>query len=433
MKSIWQTNENPQYNSLKKDITADVLIIGGGIVGILCAYELEKRKINYVLLEGKRILSGNTGSTTAKITVGHGLVYQKILKRYGKAVAKKYYTANNQALKKYKALSNIIPCDFEIGDLYIYSKTDYKKLHNEYEALRTIGVNAEICEAFELPFETAGAIKHKNQAQFNPVKLLSSLARGLNIYENSFVFNVKGNTAFLKNCKVDFKKVIFACHFPFVDRYGLYFLKMHQHRSYVLALKNASKLGAMYVDENNNGMSFRNYKDYLLLAGGGSKTGKKSGKFNELKHLAKLYYPNAKIEYMFAAQDCITLDEMPYIGKYTSLKDNYFVATGFNTWGMTTAMVASEILCDLVEGKKNDLADVFSPRRSMLHIKLFGNIFSAVINLLTPTVPRCTHLGCALKYNEQEQTYECPCHGSRYSKNGEILDNPTTKDKKIKS
>ena len=429
MKSVWQKNKNPQYKALKGNITADVLIIGGGIAGILCANALKEKNTNYVLLEGKRILSGNTGNTTAKITAGHGLIYHKILKKYGKDTAKKYYHANMMAIEKYKHLSKIYPCDFEQKDLYIYSKNDYKKIHKEFEALRFIGAQVQLVHADELPIVTVGAIKHNNQAQFNPVKLLSSIAENLNIYENSFVTKVSGNTAFCENGSVTFKKVIFASHFPFIDRFGLFFIKMYQHRSYVLALKNAKQLTNMYVDEADDGLSFRNYKDYLLIAGGGGRTGKNNGCFSEVKRISQLYYPNSKIEFEFAAQDCMTLDGMPYIGRYSYFKDNYFVATGFNSWGMTSAMVAADLLCDMIEGRENELSAVFNPLRSIFHPQLLVNAFEAAFNLLTPTVPRCTHIGCALKWNKSEKVWECPCHGSRFSIDGEILDNPTTKKK----
>lgn len=428
MKSVWK-NDNPQYKPLSGDITADVLIIGGGISGILCAMKLKERNINYVLLEGKTILSGNTGNTTAKITAGQGLIYHKILKKYGKETAKAFYYANIKAIKKYKALSSIYPCDFCEKDLYIYSRTDYKKLHKEFEALRAIGADVEFAETDELLFVTKGAVKHKNQAQFNPIKFLSAIAKELNIYEHSFVHSVKGNTAFCQNGSVTFKKVIFTTHFPIINKFGLYFLKMYQHRSFVVALKNAKQLKGMYVDEDDSGMSFRNYKDYLLIAGGGARTGKKYGGFDELERVSSLYYPQSKIEYQFAAQDCMTLDSIPYIGRYTYCKDNYFVATGFNTWGMTNAMIAAELLCDMIEEKGNNLYKVFNPQRSMFHPQLFVNIIEAIINLVTPTVPRCSHMGCALKWNKEEKTWDCPCHGSRYTKDGKLLESPTTKNK----
>ena len=151
MKSVWQKNDIPQYKSLKGNITADVLIIGAGIAGILCASALKENGIDCVILEKEHILNGNTGNTTAKITVGHGFIYQKILKKYGKDTAKKYYVANKQAIEKYKLLSKTHPCDFETKDMYVYSKKDYKKIHKEYEALRIIGVDAQICQTDELP------------------------------------------------------------------------------------------------------------------------------------------------------------------------------------------------------------------------------------------------------------------------------------------
>lgn len=431
MKSVWQENNNPQYKSLEGNITADVLIIGGGIAGILCAAALKENDIDCVLLEKERILNGNTGNTTAKITVSHGFIYQKILKKYGKDTAKKYYVANKRAIEKYKLLSKTHPCDFETKDMYVYSKKDYKKIHKEFDALRVIGVDAEICQPDELPFETKGAIKYKNQAQFNPIKFLYSLAKDLNIYENSFVKKVKGNTAYTDSGSVTFKKVIFATHFPFIDRYGLYFLKMYQHRSYVLALKNAKALSGMYVDECDKGLSFRSYKNYLIIAGGGSKTGCKSGGFNELIRLCSLYYPKAEIEYKFAAQDCMTLDKMPYIGRYSYFKSNYFVATGFNTWGMTNAMIAADLLCNMITGKQNELSEIFNPQRCIFTLQLLCNAFSAIKNLITPTIPRCSHMGCALKWNKYEKVWECPCHGSRFSESGKILDNPTTKEKEF--
>ena len=431
MKSIWQ-NQRPQFDTLKGEKTVDVLIIGGGIAGILCAYKLQEKGVDYLLLEKDKILGGNTANTTAKITLGHGFIYNKIYKKYGKNIAKKYYIANKLAIERYKMLSKIHPCDFEEKDMCIYTKNNYNKLKEEFDVLRIIGADAQIVKTDELPFETKGAIKHKNQALFNPIKFLSGVAKDLKIYENSFVKKVKGNCAYTDKAKVNFKKVIFATHFPFIDRFGFFFVKMYQHRSYVLALENGNNLKNMYVDECDKGLSLRTYGEYLLLAGGGAKTGKKCGGFDELLHIASLYYPNAKAKYKFAAQDCMTLDNMPYIGKYTLLKSNYFVATGFNTWGMTNAMVASEILCDLITGKHNEYAKVFDPHRNIFTFQLICNLFNFITNILTPTAPRCSHLGCALKWNKQEKTWECSCHGSRFSKNGEILDNPTTKEKKFR-
>ncbi|MBR7133125.1 MAG: FAD-dependent oxidoreductase [Clostridia bacterium] len=428
MKSVWNEGiKYPQFKTLKGDITADVLIIGGGIAGILCAKKLADEGIDYVLLEANRILNGNTQGTTAKITVGHGLIYSKTEKSYGTEFAKKYYQANKKAMEKLFELAERYPCDFETKDLYIYSKDNPLKLKDEYKVLKEIGAEAELCQTKELPFATASAVKHTSQGQFNPLKMLYKIAVELNIYENSHVHKIKENTAFCADGTVTFKKVIFAAHFPFVNRMGLYYAKLYQNRSYAAAIKNAAKYDGMYVDENDGGFSFRNYKEYLIVAGGGAKTGKSGGGFYELERDLKKFYPDCEITHKFAAQDCMSLDGIPYIGRYSLLKDNYFVATGFNKWGMTSAMAAADLLCDMVKGKPNEFSELFNPHRSIFHKQLLLNIGSSAVNLLTPSVPRCSHLGCALKWNKQERVWECPCHGSRFTEKGDILDNPAVK------
>ena len=188
----------------------------------------------------------------------------------------------------------------------------------------------------------------------------------------------------------------------------------------------------MYVDENEKGLSFRNYGDLLLLGGGSHRTGKNGGNWTELEKFALKYYPSAKIKYRWATQDCMTLDGVPYIGNYSKNTPDMYVATGFNKWGMTSSMVAAMLLTDAVCGKKNAYAEVFSPSRTILRPKLACNAVSAVCNLLTPTAPRCPHLGCALKWNSAEHSWDCPCHGSRFDKNGKLLDNPATGDIKIR-
>lgn len=206
---------------------------------------------------------------------------------------------------------------------------------------------------------------------------------------------------------------------------------MYQHRSYVIALENAQNVDGMYVDEDLKGLSFRNYGDLLLIGGGSHRTGKKGGAWAELEQFAKNHYPNSKIVSKWATQDCMTLDGLPYIGNYSKNTPNLFVATGYNKWGFTTAMAAAEILCDLVQEKQNEFADIFSPSRSILHPQLALNAVESFFNLITPTTPRCPHLGCALKYNKYEHTWDCPCHGSRFEKDGKLIDGPATDDKTI--
>lgn len=421
-KSIWHGSFG-QYPMLKSAISTDVLIIGGGISGILTARLLTDSGVSCVIAEAGKICGGITRNTTAKITVHHGLIYSKILEKYGAEYAKMYYFANKNAAERFEELSREIDCDYEERDSFIYSRNTPEPLYNELSALSIIGCPAEFCENIPLPFMTAGAVCVKNQAQFNPLKLLAALTKGLEIYENTHIIELDKNTAISVDGKITAKKIVFAAHFPFDNRHGSYFLKMYQSRSHVLALENAAAVNGIYMDEDANGLSFRDYRNLLLIGGGAHKTGSPSRKA-ELLAFAEQFYPAAKPVNLWTAQDCMTLDGLPYIGNYSANTPDRYVITGFNKWGMTSAMAAAEIIRDKILGKENENAPVFNPSRTILRKQLFVNGINAVKNLATPTAPRCTHLGCALKKNSDENTWECPCHGSRFSENGELLENP---------
>lgn len=431
MDSIWANDiSQVKFEQLKTDKKTDVLIVGGGIAGILCAYTLRKKGIECILVEASRICNGITQNTTAKITIGHGLIYDKLIHRFGEKKAKLYLDAQIQSGEVYSHLCKDVDCDYEKKDSYVYSLTDRRKIEKEIKALHRLGVAAEFSHAPLLGFPIAGAIRVKNQAQFHPLKFLYSLAKDLPIYENTKVLELSPRKAKTPYGEVSFQKLIVATHFPTLNKHGNYFIKLYQHRSYVLAIKDAKNVEGMYVDESNTGLSFRNYNNLLLLGGGSHRTGKKGGGWEELERFAIKYYQNAKIVGRWATQDCMTLDGIPYIGPYSKNTPDTYVATGFNKWGMTSAMVSANILSDLIQGKSNPYSEVFSPSRSILHPQLAVNTLESVVGLLTPTTPRCPHLGCALKYNKEEHSWDCPCHGSRFTEEGELIDNPATDDKK---
>ncbi|MBO5907312.1 MAG: FAD-dependent oxidoreductase [Clostridia bacterium] len=431
MNSLWKKDmEKPDFKSFSKAEKTDVLIIGGGIAGILCAYKLNGLGVDCMLVEADEICSGNTQNTTAKITVSHSLIYSKLIDRYGKEKASLYLRAQTKAKEEYERLAQTIDCDYEKMDSYVYTLRCLEKIKNEVSALNSLGVRAELSDAGELPINVLGAVRVRNQAQFHPLKLLYNIARELPIYEHTKVIGLKPGRALTNHGEIIYKKVIIATHFPVLNKHGLYPLKLYQHRSYVIALDGVEAPSGMYVDESEVGLSFRSYGNLLLLGGGGHRTGKQGGCWRQLEDFASEHYPGASVVAKWAAQDCISLDGVSYIGKYSKATPDIFVATGFNKWGMTNAMAAADILSDLIVGKDNPYAAVFSPSRSILCKQLFSNAFESAVGLLTPTAPRCPHLGCALKYNRAEHSWDCPCHGSRFSENGELIDNPATDDKK---
>ncbi|MBE6781317.1 MAG: FAD-dependent oxidoreductase [Ruminococcaceae bacterium] len=426
--SVFRNVELPSFEGLSSDKTTDVLIIGAGIAGILTAYFLDSAGVDYILVEKDRICSHTTGNTTAKITLQHGLIYSKILKSSGKEETQKYLLANKKALENYRELCKNIDCDFSAQDNFVYSTVSRKKLEDEIKALEIIGQPAEFCEKIPLPVKTVGAVFIRDQAQFHPLKFIKEISKNLNILENTFVKEIRGTTAICEKGKIKAKRVVVTTHFPFINKHGSYFLKLYQHRSYEIALKTSEKISGMYVDEDKKGLSFRMADDLFLLGGGGHRTGKKGGSYSELFAFAKENYPKAEILNKWAAQDCISLDSVPYIGQYSASTPNLYVITGFNKWGMTSSMVAADILCSLLTEKTPEYASVFSPSRSILKPQLALNGLETGLNMLTPTTKRCSHLGCALKWNKAEHSWDCACHGSRFTENGKCLDNPANTD-----
>ncbi len=431
MNSIWSaTAKNEGFPSLSGDMKTDVVIVGGGMAGLMCLKELTDRGVDCVLLEAKSIGSGITKNTTAKITLQHGLIYDKLIKTYGLEKAYQYLSANRRGLEKIRKLAEEFPCHFEEKDAFIYTADNVRKIEKEITAYDKLGASAEFVSDIPLPVECAGAVKVSAQAQFHPLEFMFALAKGLKIYESTKVVEFLPRKVRCSEGSVSAEKIIVATHFPAINKHGGYSLKLYQHRSYVLALENGPDVNGMYLEDGEDGLSFRNYENCLLVGGGDHRTGKKGGAFRVLEDFCGINFPASPVRFRFATQDCISLDGIPYIGRYSDGADDIYVATGFNKWGMTASAAASDILADMVTGVRNNCAQVFRPDRSVLHPKLFSNIFHSVAGLLTPTAPRCPHLGCALKYNKEEHSWDCPCHGSRFTESGELIDNPATDDLK---
>lgn len=430
--SIWTNGvQIRQFPQLDGDLKTDVLVVGGGLAGLLCAWQLQKSGVDCVLIEADRIFRGVSANTTAKITSQHGLIYTKLIREFDADTARGYYEANERAIREYRALAENCGCDFETKDNYIYSTGLRSELEEELTALQRIGARADFRMDVPLPVTVSGAIRFPDQAQFNPVKLAAELSKKLRIYEHTAAREFAANRVKTDRGMITASKIIVATHFPILNKHGSYFLKMHQQRSYLMALENAPDVGGMYLDGAENGLSFRNYGKYLLIGGGGHRTGKQGGGWDELERFRQLHYPQAREVCRWAAQDCMTLDGVPYIGSYSRRTPELYVATGFNKWGMSSAMVSAMILSDLVQGRENPYSEVFDPSRTMLRPKLVSNALESAWNLLTPTTPRCPHLGCALKWNRAEHSWDCSCHGSRFSEDGTLLDNPATRNANI--
>lgn len=268
MSSVWERGvELPKFETVKSDKKVDVLIIGGGMAGLLCGYFLQGRGAKYAIIEKNRIAGGVTKNTTAKITSQHGLIYSGLCQDFGQEKAAAYLKANELALAQYQKMAAEIDCDFEEKTNFIYTTEDKGKILDEVEAVEKIGGKAIYTEQAEIPYKIEAAVGFAKQAQFNPLKFISAIVPDLAIYEESFatkidkehfgysvtVVNGQGRTV-----KFNADRVIVATHFPFMDKYGMYFMKMYQQRSYVLALKDAAKVDQMYIGNRQKGDKLHN-------------------------------------------------------------------------------------------------------------------------------------------------------------------------------
>ena len=429
MSSVWNETASRDANPvLCGDHKADVLVIGGGLCGILTAYFLKEAGARPIVVEAKQIGGGVTQNTTAKITAQHGLIYADLIARFGTERALQYYRANTRAIQRYRALAERFPCDFEEKTAHVYSTSNQQKLEREAEAYQKLQIPGKLTGSPDLPLETVGAVSMEGQAQFHPLKLLYALAEGLEIYADTFVQKLEGKIAHTSKGKIEAERVVLATHYPLVNLVGLYFLKLYQHRSYVLALEGASLVDGMFLDEQETGLSFRTYGDLLFVGGGSHRSGKTDGGYEALRRFVKGAYPSARVNYHWATQDCMSLDKVPYIGRHHRGQADLFVATGFNKWGMTGSMAAAELLTELIVKGKSAYETLYSPRRSMFTKQLFSNIGAAAVGLLSPGMPRCTHMGCKLHENVAERSLDCGCHGSRFDLNGHVITGPAKRE-----
>lgn len=534
MNSYWINSEKnkEKYNKVEKNIETDICIIGGGITGISTAYYLTKENLKVTVLDMGKIGFQTTGNSTAKITSQHGLFYKYLKDSKGEDFARLYYDANEDAIKNIKKIveKEKIQCDLECQSAYVLAanREEVQKVKDEVEVVRGFGGHAEYLEREDIDknlliLNPLAAIRFKNQAQFNSYKYTIELAKvcknlGANIYENTKVVDVRDEKDYYyleteDGYKIKAKYLVITTKYPIINIPGFYFMKMYQSTSYGISIPVKEKLfDGMYITSTNPKVSLRmakvdnniikdvvdgNIENYakqdkenrkrvkekqnskidneyvLIVVGADHKTGEKtdlSNSYKKLENIAKQIYSQGKVENYWNTEDCITLDKIPYIGKYSNMWENAYVATGFNKWGITTSNIAANIITDMIIGRKNRYEDIFISTRvePVKNRQEVGNMLKETVSSLVlkkfelpeseqaslkneegkiieiegekvgaykdkegriyTIVPKCAHLGCELSWNNLEKTWDCPCHGSRYDYTGKMLYGPTVKD-----
>lgn len=491
--SYWYDSVDlPEFPKLKEKIKVDVGIVGAGMTGITTAYLLSQQGLKVCLIDAGLLLNGTTGHTTAKITSQHGLIYDELISHFGDEKAKLYYEANNQAKKFIENTieKHHISCQHTREDAYVYTNSnDYiTKIENEAKAYEKLNIEGGLTDTVDLPYTVKKALKMTNQAHFHPLEYLKKLLKicqenGVEIYEQTRALNVEYNkhpTIITEDDhRIICRFVIQASHYPFYDGTGFYPAKMYASRAYIIACKTKKTVtNGMYINAESPSRSVRpitiNNEELLLIAGESHKTGQSNQPmmthYKALQQFADQNFGVEQTLYRWSAQDLVTLDKVPYVGRVTKGQHNVFVATGFRKWGMTNSTNAALLLHDLIMDQENPYIDLFSPGRNIKpdpSIRKLINYNTDVakhlvkgkmnrpekdIDQLKPNEAlittldghragvykdkegtfhavdtTCSHLGCEVEWNNAENSWDCPCHGSRYTYTGDILNGPAVK------
>jgi glycine/D-amino acid oxidase-like deaminating enzyme/nitrite reductase/ring-hydroxylating ferredoxin subunit len=490
--SFWlETTPETDYPPLEDDLSVDVAVLGAGITGLTAAALLKREGKTVAVIESKRIVRGASGYTTAKVTAGHGVIYSELEHTFGSEGAQIYAHSNQAALERVARFveEDGIDCDFERKANFVYaeSREEAGALRKEGDAARRAGLEASYVEETPLPYETAGAVRLENQAQFHPRKYLLALAEtipgeGSHVFEQTTATDVKNG----EPCVVETDRgslrardVIVATHLPFEDG-GLFFTKAHPHRSYAVAapIEPAAAPDGMFINSGLPTRSVRTIRDgeRLLIQVGGQ--GHKPGadddtpaRYRALEDFLHEHWPQAgPVEYRWSTQDYMSVDRVPYIGRLRRTTAHVFAATGYSKWGMTAGTLAGMLLTDRILARENPWAELYDAKRirpkaalkrfvtgnaaagyhfladrlraaGRGQIEALGPGEGAIVRVrgrkravyrdetgsLHVLSPVCRHLYCHVNWNPAERSWDCPCHGSRYSGEGRVIQGPTVK------
>ncbi|BDH63439.1 (2Fe-2S)-binding protein [Lysinibacillus sp. PLM2] len=447
--SLWLSGIEPlSLNKLSTSLNCDVCIVGGGLTGVYTAYLLAKKGVNVVLLEANSSVAiATTGHSTGKLTPQHDAIFAKLLKSFSKEEAKTYFDANQNAINS--ALQNINSDIYQKVDSYLYSTTEQgrQKLQDELEAYKALKIPGFETVETELPLDINSAIKIENTFQIHPTNFALHFAKlalkeGANLYSNTRVTKVvpDNNTIYTEDeLEVSFNHLVLATHYPIEAIKGLQIAKLSIERSYLTATKNTDLFKGQYLSVDSPSRTIRtaliNNQPYFIYGGSSHKAGTVEDTqlyYETLENEVMSKFDLPKPEFYWSAQDPDTADSIPYVGPITANESNIYIATGYRKWGLSNSLVAGEIISSAITKVKHPAEEIYHPSRNQFGItmlRMFNLIGFMTSNLAEGYLtrmdaPKCTHLGCKTRWNEGDETWDCPCHGSRFDKNGNVIEGP---------
>jgi glycine/D-amino acid oxidase-like deaminating enzyme/nitrite reductase/ring-hydroxylating ferredoxin subunit len=481
--SLWLTSAPPtDYSTLDRTVEVDVAVIGGGIAGLTAALLLKREGARVAVLEAARVGTGVTGCTTAKVSALQATMYSTIANRHGNEVAAVYAQATLAGVERVAAIAaeESIDCDLEHRPAYTYAADGFEReaVDREFRHASRAGLPVTLEEPADLPYPTHGAVCLPDQLQLHPVRYVQALAAAVDgdgslVFEGARAVRVsEGQPCTVATATGELRadQVIVATHYPILDR-GLYFARLKPQRSYCIAaaLQAGELPRGMAISAGATTRSVRSYAELLIVGGEGHPAGSvKAGpeRFERLEQFAREHWAVAEVTHRWSAHDPVPYDHLPMIGRYHPRSSRLWVSTGYMKWGLATATFGAVLLADLIAGRDNRWAATFSPNRLSLRstheLAKLGAKFTGdfVVDRLRPpqaltsgripagqarTVPdgagkkgvyrdlegnlhavslRCTHLGCLLRFNAAEHSWDCPCHGSRFAPDGTVLEGP---------
>lgn len=488
--SFWiDSTPTTAYPTFSNGISVDVAIIGAGIVGLTAANRLKKAGKTVAVIESGHVAAGVSGHTTAKVTSLHQLVYADLIEQLGASKARLYGESNQAAIEHVATLVEMeqIDCDFSRQSAYTFAEPDSEidQIKAEVDAALKLGLPASFVQETSLPFAIAGAVKFDNQAQFHVRKYLLHLAQtipgdGSHLLEHTRVLKVEEDPCqvITEQGVIHARDVIVATNLPILDQ-GLFFAKTHPKRSYIVGAKidPAKAAEGMFIGSGKGAHSIRTTPHdggLLLLVGGeGHKVGTVTDTescYQKLETYVRDRFGIDTLAYRWSTQDMVSFDRLPYIGNLTAFSKHIYVATGFSLWGMSKGTMSGLLLSDLILGKENPYAELYDATRATPFLKpdlikngmdvaarwvgdRFKNLQSSALaevskgegKLLTIDGDKiaayrdeqgtvhavsavCPHLACIVSWNNAETSWDCACHGSRFSCDGKVLHGPSVKD-----
>lgn len=465
---------------------AEVIVVGAGIVGVTCAYLLAQRGIDVALIDAANPMEASTTvRSTAKVTVGQGLRAYRIKQRLGADEAAAYIQANLVGMVVVQKLADqYAPEALQEVDQLVYAQdtNTAELLVEQVELDRGMGVRVDIDDCSELPFEAHACFRYGDQLQLDAGEYLESLlvaahSMGARITLNTPVRDIDFGTPIRLHGDGDqtatAQTLVLATHSPIALRGG-YFARLVTQRHFGVALGVKTQPDAMTYGISDPTRSTRGVhldgKDCLIVVGQSLETGvdtaSGSAPWDELIEWADRHFGVTSVVRQWAAQDLYSADVIPYVGALTPTNDRVFTATGFAGWGLAAGTYAAIEVADAVSGVE-DMDDNWSPWR--LHLRsatelaaqqsrvakrllsglvrsdpgrpaelapnsagVFGRGIGQVAayrdasGVLHQVRARCTHLGCTVRWNPNETSWDCPCHGSRFDIDGTVLDGPAT-------